>query len=234
MGFMVPQRRSLRLKEYDYSQTGAYFVTLDTWKHLALFGEILEDLIHLNRYGLVAKGELKYLARRFQQVQVDEYIIMPNHLHVIIWILATDSAVGARREEPKESSDLRLASPGQPTDSNFNSVEVNDMERRARLADSGEISLINDVGERRARLTESDPNSLINLASPLRGPGPGALGTIVGAYKSTTARIINGLRHTPGVPVWQRNYYEHVIRDDEELDRIRRYVQANPINWQAD
>lgn len=224
-------RRSIRLTEFDYSQPGAYFVTLNTWKHQDLFGKIVEQEMHLNKFGLIADVELRKLARRFQQVQVDASIVMPNHVHSILWILPPDSAVGARREEPKESSDQLLASPGQPTDSDFNSV--NDMESRTRLPDSGENFLINDVGRRRARLTDSDSNSLINLASPLRGPGLGALGTIVGAYKSTTARIINGLRHTPGAPVWQRNYYEHVIRNDKDLDRIRQYIQANPLNWQT-
>ena len=57
---------------------------------------------------------------------------------------------------------------------------------------------------------------------------------MVGAFKSTSARLINGIRHTPGTPVWQRNYYEHVIRTEDEWQRIRAYIQANPDNWQLD
>lgn len=63
---------------------------------------------------------------------------------------------------------------------------------------------------------------------------PGSLGVIIGAYKSTTARLINGIRRTPGAPVWQRNYYEHIIRDESEWVRIRAYIQANPANWPQD
>ena len=62
----------------------------------------------------------------------------------------------------------------------------------------------------------------------------GELGTIVGTYKSTTARLINGINHTPGVPFWQRNYYEHIIRSEEDLDRIRVYIQDNPRRWPGD
>jgi putative transposase len=76
-----------------------------------------------------------------------------------------------------------------------------------------------------------------SLAPPLREKSrlaPGSSGAIVGAFKSTTARLINGLRHTPATPVWQRNYYEHIVRDDNGLARIRAYIDANPANWQAD
>jgi putative transposase len=71
-------------------------------------------------------------------------------------------------------------------------------------------------------------------SSRLVGPAPGELGTIVGAYKSATARLINGIRRTPGGRVWQRNYYEHIIRNEQEWERIRAYILANPINYKDD
>lgn len=70
------------------------------------------------------------------------------------------------------------------------------------------------------------------FASPL--PENPTLGVIIGAYKSTTTRLINGLRHTPGQPVWQRAYYEHIIRDDESYDRIAEYILNNPLKWEED
>jgi putative transposase len=75
------------------------------------------------------------------------------------------------------------------------------------------------------------------FASPLQEivlPPSGSLGSIVGAFKSRTARLINCLRHTPGAPVWQRNYYEHIVRDPDEGQHICAYIQANPIAWQMD
>jgi len=62
----------------------------------------------------------------------------------------------------------------------------------------------------------------------------GSLGAIVGAYKASTARLINGLRRKPGAPAWQRNYYEHIIRDEPELAQIREYILDNPIKWGED
>lgn len=63
---------------------------------------------------------------------------------------------------------------------------------------------------------------------------PGSLGAVIGGYKSALARRINALRSTPGAPVWQRNYYEHIIRSERELESIRRYIHDNPGNWAAD
>jgi REP element-mobilizing transposase RayT len=60
------------------------------------------------------------------------------------------------------------------------------------------------------------------------------LGTIIGAYKSTVTRILNGLRRTPGAPVWQRNYYEHIIRNETEFNHIWDYIDDNPQSWAED
>ena len=65
-------------------------------------------------------------------------------------------------------------------------------------------------------------------------PAPTPLSEVVRALKSFSAREINRLRNSPGVPVWQRNYYDHVMRDDEDLNRIREYILDNPANWGKD
>ncbi len=65
----------------------------------------------------------------------------------------------------------------------------------------------------------------------VQGTKPGSLGAVIGAYKSSTARNINAMRRSPGAPVWQRNYYEHIVREPDELARIRAYIQANPNRW---
>ncbi len=67
------------------------------------------------------------------------------------------------------------------------------------------------------------------------GAGPyGGLSEIVRALKTFSSRKINQLRNTRGQPVWQRNYFEHVIRDERDLNRVREYIQNNPVNWEAD
>lgn len=67
-----------------------------------------------------------------------------------------------------------------------------------------------------------------------RGPESGSLGAIIGQFKSVTTKRINRLRTTPGAPVWQRNYYDRIIRDEREYERIHDYIEANPLNWHKD
>ena len=81
-----------------------------------------------------------------------------------------------------------------------------------------------------SRAPEHDPPE---YGVPLYRP-PRSLGSLVAGFKSAVTKRINGMRGTPGLPVWQRNYYEHVIRDEEELNRIREYVASNPTHWEED
>jgi len=146
----------MRLKEYDYSQAGAYFVTLVTQGRLCLFGEIVGEEMLLNDLGRVADREMIRLEERFQYVSVPQHIVMPNHAHAIIWIrddaVIGNPSVGAKQEEPCRTVESPLASP-----------------LRA---------------DRSSRPWASNP--------------AGLLGRIVATYKAFTARLINGLRHTPG------------------------------------
>ncbi len=63
---------------------------------------------------------------------------------------------------------------------------------------------------------------------------PGSIGAILGQFKSIVTKRINTLRDNPGCPVWQRNYYEHVIRNETDLDNIRQYIENNPLKWDQD
>jgi REP element-mobilizing transposase RayT len=96
---------------------------------------------------------------------------------------------------------------------------------RARGPTPGSLGAIKVGATRRVAPTCSDR---------ARGPAPGSLGAIVGQFKSLTAKRINERRSTPGAPVWQRNYYEHVIRNEKALNAIRRYVLGNPLLWDYD
>ena len=73
-----------------------------------------------------------------------------------------------------------------------------------------------------------------HVAAPLRRVIPGSLGAVARAFKSATAKRINNIRGTPGARVWQRNYYEHIIRDEDELTRVRQYIRDNPAKWAGD
>lgn len=173
MGNRKKQRRSIRLPAYDYAGGGGYFLTICTHARACLLAHVVQADIRLSDFGEIVREEWFRTStlRSYVTLAEDALVVMPNHLHGVMWI--DDDAVGARRG--------------------------------------------------RAPASEA-------FGSPI----PGSLATIVRAFKSVTARRINDLRGTPGEPVWQRNYYEHVIRDDRALRRIRQYIADNPLQWALD
>ena len=165
------QRRSLRLKDYDYSQAGAYFVTICTQNKVPVLGEIVEGVMRLNRFGNVVNKCWLEIPHHFPDVEIDAFVIMPNHMH-------------------------------------------------------GIIVLINNC---RGEVTSPAPKGA--ETAPLRKC---TLGQVIAYFKYQTTKAINQIHKTPGHRVWQRNYYEHVIRGEQDLDRIRQYIVDNPARWADD
>ena len=172
-------RHSIRLKEYDYTQPGGYFITMVTYQREHLFGEIENEEMKLSKFGLAAKQQWEKLPKRFSNIEIGAFVIMPNHVHGIIRIIERTGTAGTSETLGSDSS------------------------RRAQ--------------------TEA-----------FQKPVPSSIPTIVRSYKSAVSYRINLMRCTDGVPVWQRNYYEHVIRDHEDWDRIERYIESNPSRWAED
>ena len=181
-------RRSIRLKGYDYSQEGAYFITICCHNRQGIFGEIKNGKMHLNKYGKIAETEWRKTAVIRNNVELDEFIIMPNHVHGIIKI--TD-VVGAYCNTPQQ---------------------IRNTTRQIR----------------------NTPQQIHNTTQQtgFRSPSQ-TIGSIIRGFKSTTTKQINQIRHTPGLPVWQRNYYEHIIRNKQALHRIRYYIINNPKKLKA-
>ncbi|GIV83933.1 MAG: hypothetical protein KatS3mg052_0940 [Candidatus Roseilinea sp.] len=167
-GFQTrPNRRSIRLKGYDYSQAGAYFITICTKDRACLFGEVVNGEMRLNALGQIVHGVWNNLPNHYAGVEMDAFVVMPNHVHGIVVI------VGA--------------------------------------------------GFKPAPTTTTAPTTTRH-----------GLPEIVRQFKTFSARRINEMRGTPGVSVWQRNYYEHIIRNEESLHRIREYIANNPLKWELD
>ncbi len=165
------RRKILRLRGYDYSQQGGYFVTVITHGRYLLFeGTSLKEC---------AVKTWEEIPIRFPHVSLDIFVVMPNHLHGIVII--NSEPVGAIHELP-------LRPP------------------------QHQASLPSTRAERRHML----------------------LPKIIGYFKMNSAKRINRLRDSPGTFVWQRNYYEHIIRDEPELARIREYIHDNPMHWELD
>ena len=187
-------RHSIRLKEYDYSQPGAYFITICTHQREHLFGEIVDGVMTLNEFGVIAQEEWLKTALIRREIDLGEFVIMPNHFHGIIWIV--DGRGTARR---------RVAACCRGT---------------ARRAPTG------GLGETSADFTPTHEQ----FGKPVVGSIP----TIVRAFKSAVSRRINLARCTPGKPVWQRNYWEHIIRDEKDLTNAQAYILNNPAQWEND
>jgi putative transposase len=197
---MVRQRgrRSIRLQGYDYTQAGAYFVTICTQDRECLFGQVVGGEMVLNTYGRVIATFWQRSPRHSARVELDEWVVMPNHVHGIIVITGD---VGRGEASPGIGSNGICASPFEPC-----------------LSTSG---------------ASRDASPLRGGGNPA-GPPSGSLGAIVGNFKSVTTRRINRIRKTPGARVWQRNYYERVIRDERGLNAVRRYIRNNPGRWSED
>ncbi len=150
----LPKRKWPRLTEYDYAAPNFYFITLCTHSMRCLFG----TPEHLNTYGQVAQEELLAIPNHYTHVQIDKYIIMPNHIHAIVVI---------------DSSCQTDAASRAPT-----------------------------------------------------------LSSIVGAYKSGVSRKIHKIN--PTISVWQRNFYDHIIRNEKSYQKIWTYIHENPLKWDLD
>ena len=177
-------RRSIRLKGFDYSLAGAYYITICTQGRDCLLSEIVLDELVLSAAGQMVEEVWTALPQRFGGIAPDDFVIMPNHFHGILIIHESVGAglVPAPRATPAQ--DDRATTRVAPT---------------------------------------------VNRA----------LGEIIGAFKSiTTHEYLLGVRERGWPPFdrrfWQRNYYEHVIRDEAELAAIRAYIKDNPLRWAFD
>jgi putative transposase len=169
----LPQRKSLRLQHYDYSQNGAYFITICSYNREYLFGDIVGQEMVLNKMGLIVQEEWAKSAKMRTEIKLDEFVVMPNHFHAIFFI-------DSRGDRPV-----------------------------ARVFD-------------------------IKQHSTVSGPKNRSVSSLIGGFKAAVTARINEMHRSPGTPVWQRNYHEHIIRDEKSLEKIRDYIAGNPANWQDD
>ncbi len=264
-------RRSLRLPGYDYTQPGAYFVTICTYQRVCLFDE--------PRLRAIAERCWRALARHRSRVILDAWVVMPDHVHGIMVIPAAgvdDAATGTfnhRALSPIAAIDaldeaalsvvggasssiaaidaVLDASP--PHDGGAPSpIAAIDAVLDASPPHAGgaqQWPQVNTVDAIVRSVSRTHPFSRTRAtAAPLRdapvrsggdhrSPGlginvpPGSLGALVRTYKSTVTRFVNRVRRTPGAPVWQRGYWERIIRDERHLAATRRYIANNPRRW---
>lgn len=174
----LPNRRSIRLRGYDYSQEGLYFITLCCRDRICRFGKVINGEMVLNQIGEIATACWLQITEHFTNVILHEFIIMPNHVHGIIEI-----SVGAKYLSPTKET---------------------------------------DISKERAK----------NI-SPQRAAGTSkTIGSVVRGFKIGVTKWAR--TNTNIHDLWQRNYYEHIIRNEKSYHNISQYIQNNPLNWNED
>ncbi len=198
---LATRRRSIRLKDWDYSRTGMYFGTICAQNRVCLFGDVVNGDMRLNDAGRMVEKWWSELNHKFPMVQTDQFAVMPNHVHGIIAIVGA-----ALRVCPH---DLPVC-PDEPG------------------AHTGAGAYTN-MGAHTGVGAHTSAGTHIGVPLP----------RIVQWFKTmTTNEYIRGVKQF-GWPrfdrrLWQRNYYEHIVRNDDELNRIREYIMNNPLKWELD
>ena len=231
-------RRSIRLKGYDYSQEGAYFITICVKDRACLFGKITNGEMHLNEAGLMVDKWWQKIPGKFPDIELAAYQIMPNHFHaVVINVGATPRGRPGNQIDP-------TTIPGRPDTQTVTTVLHDSPDTQTHtgaLTDSDEILNVEMNAEQLmfgTILHEGD-----HVGNDAGNPGGDHVGSplhhVVGWFKTmTTNDYIRNVKQNGWSPfnkkLWQRNYYEHIIRNDNSFQRIESYIYNNPRNWKAD
>lgn len=215
---IMHKRKNIRLANYNYSSAGSYFITICSHNKDCLFGSIENQHMLLNEYGDIAFDEMKYLPLRFPNIVIDVSQIMPNHIHAIISIANVGAGLAPARLLAEESDNLLETI----------SKKESGIEPESPPCFSDDLlhtAIDNDLSHNRAG------------ASP--APTCVTIGNMVGAYKSLVSKKIleafqKNYPNTLFGKIWQRNYYEHIIRNTESYNHIYHYIRSNPGNWDSD
>ncbi len=176
---------STRLKNWDYSSNGYYYITICVKNRECLFGEIINKEMELNEYGKIVEFCWHDLINHYKNIQLDQFVVMPNHIHGIM-VIDNDMSVGL---DIIDGIDITVETGFKP------------------------VSTTNPVS------TNNKHHGLFEF---------------VRALKTFSARRINELRKTPGIPVWQTRFYDRIVRDENELINVRKYIGNNPAKWETD
>lgn len=222
-------RRSIRLKGYDYSQEGLYFITICTQNRACLFGKIENGKMILNEYGQIACNEWIKTTEIRNNVELCEFVIMPNHIHGIIRLFGRGELHSphnsAHSPNNSTNSPNKLNTPIIRGVCETSNVGVCDT-LNVGVCDTSNVGVCDtpNVG-----VCETSNRGVCD--TPLRSPSQ-TIGAIVRGYKSSVTKQL-GLLGFNG-KLWQRNYYEHIIRDEQSYLKISEYIQNNPANWHKD
>jgi putative transposase len=199
---------SARWQDWDYSWNGAYFITICTAGRDRDFGRIRDGKTELSNLGIMVEVHWKEIANHFNTVELDAFVVMPNHIHGIL-ILTGNGKNG--EDELGFQNDDRCAVETRHALSQLN---VDEHETRHALS-----------------LRHPRQNSLSPGQRRFQNQGRKTISSIIGSYKSAVSKHA----HRLGINFdWQPRFYDHIIRSDSAYQRISAYIQNNPKNWPDD
>jgi putative transposase len=205
-----------------------------SWLRMCLFGECVDGEVRLNSTGNVIHSEWDRLASHFPNIQLEAFIVMPNHVHGII-IIESPLLVEATRPWVDEILDDHIPTEIELKDHRNGSPQQQRNRPMTVGATRPWVDRIMDNHESMVKeLKNSRDGSPLPKIAPLNGPIPGLLGAMIGQFKSRATKRIWALPGTDRQPIWQRNYYDHIIRSEKALENIRAYIMGNPIKWAED
>jgi len=200
-------RTNPRHARFDYRASAAYFVTVCTDDRRCLFGRVRRGRMVLNEYGQIVANEWERSEEMRDEVVLDAFVVMPNHLHGIVCLVPP----GVEEVTPR----------GYDLDVGPNSLR-------------SENASNDDVGTtRRSSLHEREEDSKETKDLP-NGPSANSLSAMVGGFKAAVTKRVNECRGMPGAPVWQPRYHDRILRNEEEWRARREYIKRNPERWAAD
>ena len=238
-----PERKSPRLKNWDYTSSAAYFVTICTKDRHHYFGSIENEKVRLSRTGIVADILWYEIKNHASNVTLGEFTVMPNHIHGIIILDNTKTTTNSRGSD-KGGEDGNIVD-GKPVDSKEVGRDVGrdvacnvptDVPANDTDPKSGNVPIHNtdphsgNIHNNNRIPPENNPYIKNEWMAEI-SPKPNSLSTIVRSYKSAVTKHCNRLE----LPMaWQSRFHDHIIRSDEAYHKISEYIRNNPLNWKED
>ncbi|MBU1132275.1 hypothetical protein KKC32_03470 [Patescibacteria group bacterium] len=214
------ERKRNRLQNYDYSQNGLYFVTICTKNKEELFGNVKNEKMILNEYGRIAKKCWREIPRHFPAVELDEFVVMPNHVHGIIEIVSNNTETAGNKNL---CSTLRNnARKTVVVNNNNNALENNANIGNKNFCSPLRTEIVNDF----IFYDNVNPAQI-----PWQTKLSRSLPAIIRGFKIGVTKYF---RDNNRCFQWQKSFYDCIIWDEQCLNNIRKYIRNNPANWRRD
>lgn len=201
----MKDRKRNRLQGFDYSKDAIYFITSCTKNRIHHFGEIIDEKMQLNDFGNIAKNQLEWLEKQYPYIELHNYIVMPNHIHILMEI---NRDVGTGRDLSDNNGDLSVHNGDLSVHNGYlsNNYLETDIVRTGH-----DLSLPNhDLSLRKIK----------------------SISSLMGAYKTTTSKQIHLLGNNDFS--WQRSFHDHIVRNENSFQNIYNYITDNPSRWKED